>query len=321
MADTIDAFIADVQDPKLLKVMVALLDAIKDIAARLRTASTETLPASFNDFGDEQLAIDIMADGIIFSKLKESGCCAVASSEESPAELPQGGEGYSVAFDPLDGSSIIDTNFAVGTICGIWPGGTLIGVRGSDMAASIVAQYGPRVCVTIALKDRDGAHEFTLNGDDWLRSNTFTEVSEGKLFAPGNLRCTQDAPGYRKLVDYWLENKYSLRYSGGMVPDVMQLLTKRKGIFVAPSSPSAPAKLRLLYEVMPMAMLVEKGGGSSSDGKESIMDRVTLSTEDRTQVALGSAKEVKRFEEMVGYAESYLVVSKDDPNWRPDQTR
>lgn len=33
-----------------------------------------------------------------------------------------GGKGYSVAFDPLDGSSIIDTNFAVGTIWGVWPG-------------------------------------------------------------------------------------------------------------------------------------------------------------------------------------------------------
>lgn len=47
---------------------------------------------------------------------------ATASSEETPTEDPMGGEGFSVAFDPLDGSSIIDTNFAVGTIFGIWPG-------------------------------------------------------------------------------------------------------------------------------------------------------------------------------------------------------
>ncbi len=41
---------------------------------------------------------------------------------------PMGGKGYSVAFDPLDGSSIIDTNFAVGTIWGIWPGDRSVGV-------------------------------------------------------------------------------------------------------------------------------------------------------------------------------------------------
>ena len=40
--------------------------------------------------------------------------------------------GYSVAFDPLDGSSIVDANFAVGTIVGIWPGKGLFNRRGSE---------------------------------------------------------------------------------------------------------------------------------------------------------------------------------------------
>jgi len=53
--------------------------------------------------------------------------------------------------------------------------------------------------------------------------------SEGKLFAPGNLRAIQDNPGYKALHDYWLENKYQLRYTGGMVPDVNQILVKGKG--------------------------------------------------------------------------------------------
>ena len=37
-----------------------------------------------------------------------------------------------MAFDPLDGSSIVDTNFSVGTIFGVWPGDKLIGVTGRD---------------------------------------------------------------------------------------------------------------------------------------------------------------------------------------------
>ena len=50
--------------------------------------------------------------------LRDSELVEVASSEENPTEVNLGGEGYSVAFDPLDGSSIVDANFAVGTIVG-----------------------------------------------------------------------------------------------------------------------------------------------------------------------------------------------------------
>lgn len=59
-------------------------------------------------------------------------------------------QGYSVAFDPLDGSSIIDTNFAVGTIFGVWPGSRLVGVSGRDLSAAGMAVYGPRTTMTIA---------------------------------------------------------------------------------------------------------------------------------------------------------------------------
>lgn len=56
--------------------------------------------------------------------------------------------------------------------------------------------------------------------------------------------------------------RYTLRYTGGMVPDVYHILIKSKGIFTNVSSPSAKAKLRLLYECAPMALLIEAAGGS-----------------------------------------------------------
>ncbi|CAN0573939.1 unnamed protein product, partial [Ectocarpus sp. 12 AP-2014] len=123
--------------------------ACKEIAYKIRTASCDKM-ACFNEFGDEQLAIDVLANNVIFENLKASGCCATASSEETPVEDPMGGEGYSVAFDPLDGSSIIDTNFAVGTIFGVWPGSRLVGVSGRDLAAAGMAVYGPRTTMTVA---------------------------------------------------------------------------------------------------------------------------------------------------------------------------
>ena len=60
------------------------------------------------------------------------GCVKYACSEEVPEPVDLQGSGFSVAFDPLDGSSIVDTNFTVGTIFGIWPGDKLTGITGRD---------------------------------------------------------------------------------------------------------------------------------------------------------------------------------------------
>lgn len=92
-----------------------IFSACKEVAYKIRTASCDKM-ACFNDFGDEQLAIDVLADKVIFDNLEASGVVATGSSEEVPVEKPitDGGK-FSVAFDPLDGSSIIDTNFSVGT--------------------------------------------------------------------------------------------------------------------------------------------------------------------------------------------------------------
>jgi hypothetical protein len=58
--------------------------------------------------------------------------CKLACSEEVPEPVDMGGEGFCVAFDPLDGSSIVDTNFSVGTIFGVWPGDKLTGITGAE---------------------------------------------------------------------------------------------------------------------------------------------------------------------------------------------
>uniref|UniRef100_A0A7S0ZFH1 Sedoheptulose-1,7-bisphosphatase, chloroplastic n=1 Tax=Timspurckia oligopyrenoides TaxID=708627 RepID=A0A7S0ZFH1_9RHOD len=292
----------------------AIFTACKEIAYKIRTASCDKV-ACFNEFGDEQLAIDLLADKALFDNLKSCGVVATASSEEVPQETPitEGGS-YSVAFDPLDGSSIIDTNFSVGTIFGVWPGSKLTGITGRQLVCSGLAVYGPRTTITVAIDGTDYAHEFLLMDDfsgrhgQWIHTQVFSTVSEGKLFAPGNLRAVNDNPGYASLVQYYKDNKYQLRYTGGMVPDVNQILVKGKGVFCNPESPTAKAKLRVLYEVAPIGYLMEKGGAKSSDGKGSVLDIPINSTEVRSQVCVGSKDEVERFEKMVGvemYAPAY----------------
>lgn len=303
-------------DPKLTAVVLSLLTAVEDIAVTFRRTSQCKAVNTHNSFGDEQLNLDILSNDLIFQHLKHTKLVATASSEETPQETPLGGKGFAVAFDPLDGSSIIASNFTVGTIAGVWAGDKLVGVKSRDLKASMVALYGPRTTVSLAVAGVDYCHELTLipcttgGGLRWEHSQVFDTIKDGKIFAPGNLRGTQDNKGYNELVQHWLTNKYTLRYTGGMVPDVNQLLIKGEGIFTNPSSPSAPAKLRLLYEVGPMAYLIEKAGGASSDGRQSILDLVITHTEQRTQVALGSKKEVQRFVDLVGYAEPMVVKKK-----------
>lgn len=65
-------------------------------------------------------------------------------------------------------------------------------------------------------------------------------------------------------------------------------------MFCNPASASAPPKLRLLYEVAALAMIVESAGGASHDGVASIGERTLESVEERTVVALGSRDEVAK---------------------------
>ena len=55
--------------------------------------------------------------------------------------------------------------------------------------------------------------DFSANHGQWLKTNEFSTINEGKLIAPGNLRATQDNEGYAQLFDYWLANTYQLRYT------------------------------------------------------------------------------------------------------------
>lgn len=93
--------------------------------------------------------MDLTSDQIIYESLKEFGNVYAAASEESALMLSISEDGeYQVTFDPLDGSSIINSNFAVGSIYGIWPKGDITKMTGRDQVGAIVGIYGPR---TIAL--------------------------------------------------------------------------------------------------------------------------------------------------------------------------
>ena len=300
------------------KLIAELLKACGEIGACLRSAEySSDIVGTTNTFGDAQLHVDVKADEYMFECLKESGVVSIASSEENPTEVDLGGEGFSVAFDPLDGSSIIDANFAVGTIMGVWPGRGLLGRTGREQLCSIIVMHGPRVTAAVALSAAASANglsfctELTMHpiSNVWATSVERMAIApQGKVFAPGNLRATGDNPRYKEMVNYWIENKYTLRYSGGLVPDVYHILIKGKGIFSNASSKSCKAKLRLLYECAPIALVIEAAGGAScvcpTEAGEalepvSLLDIPVTDVDRRVGACYGSTQEVARFKDVL----------------------
>jgi len=301
--DSLEAVLGrSLQDEELKQLTHVLFAACEKIADALRV-SLVTVNNSSNSSGDTQLTVDIIADELLWDLAKSCELVHEASSEEAPEIVKTHEDGrFVLCWDPLDGSSIVDNNWTVGTIVGVWDKSTgLIGATGRDQILSIAVNYGPRTTAYITLDD--GVYEFTLGAQSqWICSRENVKVKpDSKLFSPANLRAAQEVEGYGNLVNYYMENKYTLRYTGGMVPDVCQQFTKGQGIFINPTSEKSPAKLRLAFEAAPFGRLIEMAGGATSDGKTgtSILDVKITAVDQRTALAIGSANEVQRFNEMV----------------------
>src|SRR6476661_6058651 len=75
--------------------------------------------------GEGQKKLDVYANEQFISALSHGGECCIVASEENDEFIPLDSEvsknaKYIVAIDPLDGSSNIDVNVAVGTIFSIY---------------------------------------------------------------------------------------------------------------------------------------------------------------------------------------------------------
>lgn len=282
----------------LAGLLALLFDAVKQISENIDITKQKT--TELNESGDTQLEMDVLADIIVHDTLVSSELVAMLASEERSDEILCNGDKFCVVYDPLDGSSLIDANFAIGTIFGVFPGTYVLGRTPGDMVAAMYAVYGPRTSVVLSFGE--GVYEFILGEDGFMLSKSDIQISSsGKYFAPGNLRACKSNDGYKQLIDYFVKEEFTLRYSGGMVPDIHHIFVKGNGVFAYPKSSDAPdGKLRLLYECGPMAYLVEQAGGKSSNGHASILDLPIKSLHQRSPVFVGSA-------EIVDLVEKYQV--------------
>lgn len=289
----------DISD-NLVHLICEIAEASKYVINAVRTGDLGVAGTS-NLYGEEQLALDVLSDRIIKKRLIHSGVvCNIASEEMDEIFQAQAdADGlYSVAYDPLDGSSLVDVNLAVGTIVSIYEGCNLL-QKGRNQVAAMYILYGPRVSMVYSVGK--GVHEFTMNHlmEYTLSRENVVMKPEGDIYSPGGLRNKYNE-GTEKFVRYLEEKGAKLRYSGGFVPDINQVIMKGKGIFMYPALNGSPnGKLRLLFELNPMAFLIENAGGAATDGKTPILDLDPQSLDQRAPIYIGCKNDVAKAMEFI----------------------
>lgn len=272
-----------------------ILRASKYVANAISTENTGK-NGNINAQGEEQLALDMKSDKIFCDILSESNLIASFSSEEQEEIIsihPDKGI-YSVAFDPLDGSSLLDSNGTIGSIFGVWKGKTVLGQSGNDLVASGYIQYGPRTKAILSFQNK--THEFTLSpiGEYHCSKENIEITNVAKYFSIGNIISINTNNKYKKVLDYFINSEKTLRYSGGMVPDINTILCKKSGVFTYPSCEKySNGKLRLLYECAPIAFIMKNSGGYSlNEQGENILDIKIEDVHQRTSIITGSKIDV-----------------------------
>ena len=272
-----------------------IFDAIQKSAIRIKEAiDVKDIGYSQqeNSSGETQLELDIKCDMIIeeeFSRV--SSIHTIASEEKRHEELLHKDGKYFIAYDPLDGSSLVDVNLSVGSIFGIYEGG----FGSAKMVASCYIVYGPRVEMVFA---QNKTKLYLLQAGEFEFVKEIRLNEKGKLNAPGGTQQNW-APYHKELIDSFFAEGYRLRYSGGMVPDLHQILLKGGGLFSYPGTSDKPeGKLRRLFEVFPFAFIYEKSGGQAIDGYNNLMILGHAHIHDTAICFFGSKYEISKVKEV-----------------------
>jgi fructose-1,6-bisphosphatase I len=250
-----------------------------------------------NVYGEEQMPLDKFADGIFIDSLRKARLVRSVATEEQEQviEIENPKNNFGIVMDPLDGSSLIDVNLAIGTIIGIYPGHVLD--KGSRLIAALYILYGP--LTTLTYTTGKGVHEFVLDdtGEFILRHHDL-HIPDGKIYAPGALR-KDYLPSHARWIEQLEQSGYKLRFSGCFVADVHQILHKG-GVFTYPGiRGKEKGKLRLLYEANPMGKIIHEAGGAVSNGKGDILEIQPAAIDQVTPVYIGGKNEIALIEKFM----------------------
>jgi fructose-1,6-bisphosphatase I len=278
--------------------MNEILEAIKKASLEIKTI-IETGDTGKSDHqnstGDTQLKLDIASDVIIENIFKTipSIKSIVSEEQDSIIELHENGE-YMIAYDPLDGSSLVDVNLSVGSIYGIYKNE----YSGANIVASVYVVFGPRV--ELVYCDGMKVSMYRLYGNEFKYIQDIKLEQKGKLMAPGSTQA-EWYPYHKEMIDNFFASGYRLRYSGGMVPDLHQILLKGGGLFSYPGTGDKPkGKLRQLFEVFPFALMYRCAGGEAIDGIKNVLEVATTHIHDTSPCFFGSLNEIAIVKDVYG---------------------
>lgn len=313
------------EERKIPEATGQLSDLLSDIALACKVISLEVNRAGLIDIlgftgqtniqGEEVKKFDKYANEILTHVMKTSGhTCAVCSEEEEffiPVEPLYEAKvlenKYICHFDPLDGSSNIDANIAIGTIFSIYKRKSLKGPgtledciqQGINQVAAGYVVYGSSTILVYTAGK--GVHGFTLDpsaGEFLLSYENMQIPKKSKTYSVNEGNYKKWSKGMQKFIDYLKENDpttgrpYTSRYVGSLVADFHRNLLYG-GIFIYPNDNKNPkGKLRLLYEANPLSFIIEQAGGKASDGKNRILDIVPDTLHQRTPLFIGSYDDV-----------------------------
>lgn len=310
----------DAVDNHLVEVIEAVVDASKEIAARVRLGALAGVLGSTeheNIQGETQKRLDVISNQIVTDALIACKSIAALASEEEDTVVAANANGkYLVAFDPLDGSSNIDINGLIGTIFSIYPAldsqpfdsELQFNQKGSQQVCAGYVLYGPSTLLVITTgKDTRCLTLDEAQGKFLLMADKIEIAKDTQEFA---INMSNSRFWNAKMQAYIGDlilgeagprgKRYNMRWNAAMVGDVHRVIS-RGGIFLYPSdnrNPKQPEKLRLLYEASPMALLIENAGGKAWSENQRVLDIQPQQLHERVAVILGSANEV---DECLGY--------------------
>ncbi len=253
---------------------------------------------SLNASGELQAQMDTWADEHLIKVVGESGLVRELASEEQAdiIRFENSRCEYCMVMDPLDGSSLISTNLAVGTIVGIYESGGVL-QPGSKLRAAFYTLFGPLTVLVVSVGK--GVQSFAWVPDSalYLVLKDSFSVPEGTQYGTGGVR-NEWLPAHVKVIEYFDQQGFKIRYSGSFVADCHQLLVYG-GIYTYPGTLKSPnGKLRLLFEANPLGYIITQAGGRITDGKRNILDIIPEKPHQKTPIYIGSKGIIEKIEEI-----------------------
>ncbi|NHA72839.1 class 1 fructose-bisphosphatase [Helicobacter pylori] len=240
-----------------------------------------------NSSGDTPIKADLALDKFLEENFLSLENIKSVFSEEKEKPVTKENGSYLIAYDPLDGSSVMEANFLVGTIIGVYEKD----YKAQNLAASLYVVFGHKIELVVAL---DKVYRYAFYQNKFHFIETIVLENKGKIIASGGNQ-KDFSLGLKKALEEFFAENYRLRYSGSMVADVHHVLVKKGGMFSYPQK-----KLRKLFEVFPLALIIEKAKGEAfyfdKGVKKRLLEQSVESYHEKSECYLASPHEAQILE-------------------------